>query len=633
MQIADAKAYQRECDESLASIQNAKEALETSSNVSHVATTLEPLNQLWREIDGLHSRAGLFQQVHPDAEVRIQAERCEQSLRKIITELELSRPIYERVQSLDVSNEDPVTQRWVKHMLRDFRRAGVDRDEATRTRVKTLNEELVKLSQDFATNIRSDVRSITLESAAALEGLPEDYIEAHAPAADGTITITTDYPDAIPFMTYAEDDAARKQLYIASRSRGYPGNQSVLKALITTRHELATLLGYPSWAAYVTEDKMTGSAEVAGAFIDDIHQRAKTRAERDYAELLATLQEFEPDATEVGDWQKGFVRNRLKAQKYAFDPKTVRPYFRYSAVKQGVLALVEELFEVTITPHDLSLWHDEVEAFDIADDEGSIGRFYLDMHPRADKYKHAAAFSIQSGIEGQQLPEAALVCNFPRGDELMEHAQVETFFHEFGHLIHHLFGGKHRWVAQSGFNTEWDFVEAPSQLLEEWAWTADVLRRFATNAQGEPIPVDLIEKMRAARNLGKGLDVRHQMFYAALSFNYYSKNPTELDLQAELERLQKRYSPFEYVDQTYFQYSFGHLDGYSAIYYTYMWSQVIAQDLFSRFETEGMMNPKTAADYRSAVLAPGGSVDAREMVKNFLGREYSYDAFEAWLAE
>jgi thimet oligopeptidase len=274
-------------------------------------------------------------------------------------------------------------------------------------------------------------------------------------------------------------------------------------------------------------------------------------------------------------------------------------------------------------------WSPEVEAYEILDGDRLIGRFFLDMHPRADKYKHAAAFPIQSGVKGQRVPEAALVCNFSNG--VLEHDQVETFFHEFGHLIHHLFGGDQRWVAVSGFNTEWDFVEAPSQLLEEWAWTYDSLRTFAKNDKGEVIPEALVNKMRAARDFGKGLWVAHQMFYASVSLNYYDTNPTGLDTTAKMKELQKKYSPFSYVDDTYFQLSFGHLDEYSAIYYTYMWSLVIAKDMFSEFEKKGVLDRSVAGRYRQFVLEPGGSRDAEDMVHDFLQRDYSFNSFAAWL--
>jgi thimet oligopeptidase len=214
----------------------------------------------------------------------------------------------------------------------------------------------------------------------------------------------------------------------------------------------------------------------------------------------------------------------------------------------------------------------------------------------------------------------------------MEHNDVETFFHEFGHLLHHVFGGHTRWAGLSGVSNEWDFVEAPSQMLEEWVWDPNVLSTFARHYENNtPIPAEMVKKMKAADEFGKGLWVRQQMFYAALSLNLHNRDPKSLDSTKLMAELQEKYTPFKYVDGTYMHESFGHLDGYSAIYYTYMWSLVIAKDLFSVFQKEGLMNPEPAKRYRTAVLEPGGSKPAAKLVEDFLGRPYSFKAYEEWL--
>ena len=543
----------------------------------------------------------------------------------------LSRPLYEAVAAVDVSGEDTITRRYVEHVLRDFRRAGVDKDPGTRDRIRELRDQLVTIGQEFGRNIREDVRAIQLDSTGELDGLPLDYIEAHPPGADGKITLTTDYPDMLPFMTYATDDARRLEFYTKFRKRGVPKNECVLLELIEKRHELAGLLGYRTWAEYITEDKMIRSARAAVEFIDRVTEVSAKRADRDYCELLGALRELDPDAVAVGDWQKLFLEQRLKRDKYQVDSQIVRAYFPYDRVQAGVLSITERIFGISYRRANVETWHESVEVYDVFDGELHLGRFYLDMHPREGKYKHAAAFPLQSGVRDRQVPEAALVCNFPEGNALMEHDQVETFFHELGHLLHHLLGGRHRWVETSGFNVEWDFVEAPSQMLEEWAWDIETLKTFARNDTGETIPDELVVKMRRARDFGKGTWVRHQMFYAAVSLRYYDRDPTGIDTTCVMRELQAQYSPFAYVDDTYFQYSFGHLDGYSAMYYTYMWSLVIAKDLFSVFQKQGMLNPEPARRYREHILEPGGSVDAADMVRGFLGREFSFDAFARWL--
>ncbi|GIX22621.1 MAG: hypothetical protein KatS3mg121_1404 [Gammaproteobacteria bacterium] len=483
------------------------------------------------------------------------------------------------------------------------------------------------------------MRHIELESADRLEGLPQDYIDRHPPGPDGRIRITTDYPDYFPFMQYAADDAARLALYKAFMNRGWPANREVLAQILAKRHALARLLGYPSYAHLVTEDKMIRSPERAQAFINKVNTLAMARAEQDYRILLERLRRIDPGATAVGDWQKMYLEEQVKRERYGLDAQVLRPYFAYARVRDGIFRLVEDLFAVEIRPwtpgpEDPPLWHPSVTAWEVVDGGRVLGRFYLDMHPREGKYKHAAHFTIQTGVAGRRLPMAALVCNFPdpeAGPAYLEHREVETFLHEFGHLLHGIFAGHQRWVAQSGIATEWDFVEAPSQLLEEWIWDAESLRRFAVDDAGRPIPDALVERMNAARRFGRGLFARHQMFYAALSLNYHNRDPAQIDLDGLMIRLRAQYSPFPHVPGTHFYASFGHLVGYSALYYTYMWSLAIAQDMLSVFRDNGMLDRATALRYRKTVLEPGGSRDAEALVQDFLGRPFDFAAFAAWL--
>lgn len=582
------------------------------------------LNKTW-------NKAGLYQNVHPDAQVRAAADRCEQEISRLFADMELSRPYYQHLAKLDLSGADAVTRHHVKRKLRELRRAGADRDRATQDRIRKLREEIVVLGQDFGRNIREDVRRIELDSASELAGLPEDYIRSHPPGANGKISITTDYPDLNPFMQYAHSDSRRMELYKQFLNRGYPQNDAVLKQLLKKRDELARTLGYENFAVYITEDKMIKNPENAQTFIDKINQIATPRAQQDYAVLLRRLRELDPQAKTVGDWQKGYLLELVKQEKYRLDSRELHQYFSYPKVRDGIFLLSERLFDIKIRPWKTGAWHESVESYEVLDQGVVIGRFYLDMHPREGKFKHAAHFDIQKGIKDVQIPVSALICNFPGGDSgpaYMEHGQVEVFLHEFGHLLHAIFAGQQPWLGVSGISTEWDFIEAPSQMLEEWIWDADTLKGFAVNAKGETIPDAIIERMNAARNLGRGLWSKHQMFFAALSLNYYRRNPDSLELSAVERELKKRYSPYEHVEDTHFYASFGHLDGYSAIYYTYMWSLVIAYDMFSEFEKHGLLNTEVADRYRRTVLNPGGSKDAVELVHDFLGRPYGFAAFE-----
>jgi len=600
------------------------------------AETLGAFDAAFAALGEAASRASLARNVHPDPALRDAAEACEQEVDALSTELSLDRGLYDALAALDVSGEDAATRHLVTKSLRDFRRAGVDRDEPTRGRVRALREELVRIGQEFGRNIKDDVRRISLDPA-DLEGLPDDWRRAHPPGPDGKVTVTTDNTDYVPFMTYARSERAREALWRLYRLRGHPGNLDVLSRMLTRRAELARVLGYPSWAAYVTEDKMIGSAEAAAGFVERIARASEARMRRDFAQLLARKRADAPGAERVEPWDSAFLQERVKAEQFGFDSQSVRPYLEYARVKDGVLDTTARLFGIAYRRVEgAASWHPDVEVHDVLEEGRLLGRIHLDMHPREGKYKHYAQFTLASGQEGVRLPEGVLVCNFPRpapgAPALMEHGDVKTFFHEFGHLLHHVLGGHTRWAGQSGVATEWDFVEAPSQMLEEWVWDPEVLARFARHVDtGEPIPAPLVRRMKAADEYGKGLMVRQQMFYAAASLELHQREPEGLDTTALVAALQERYTPFRHVEGTYFQESFGHLDGYSAIYYTYMWSLVIAKDLFGPFRAAGLMDPAVARRYRKAILEPGGSKPAAELVKDFLGRPHAFDAFAAWL--
>lgn len=628
--------YFASCEADHTQIREQMKAFSVESKRYEAKELLSAINDIDLLLDKQMNLASLYANVHPNEAVRVSAEECEQKFVELISEISLSRPLYNHLVAVEIDSLDPLDKRLVEHLLRDFKRAGVDKDEATRNRIKKLNEEINLIGQSFDKNIRDGARQLVLNSVDDLKGLPQDYIDAHKPNEEGKIILTTAYPDYVPFMQYAENDELRKQFYVIFRQQAYPENKAVLKTLIEKRHELARILGYENYSAFVTEDKMIGSPANAQTFIDKVSDVATPRAEQEYQQLLARLQQIDPTATRVADWQKIYVEHLVKKEQYQVNAQEVRQYFHYDRVKQGIFDLTQTMFGVIIRPWQAEVWHESVDAYEILDGEKVIGRFYLDMHPRAGKYKHAAEFSVINGINGVQLPVAALVCNFPGGDGssgLMEHADVETFLHEFGHLLHNIFAGTNqRWMYFSGIKTEWDFVEAPSQMLEEWVWDAETLATFAHNDKGEVIPPALVEKMIAARDFGRGMWTKHQLFYAALSLGLYNNDPASLDLNEAMKTIQSKYSPFGYVDDTYFYASFGHLNGYSSIYYTYMWSLVIAADMHSEFVKKGLRNPELAHHYRKTVLEPGGTKDAAELVKDFLGRPYSFDAFAQDLA-
>jgi len=633
-----AQVFAKECAGWLGKAQAVVPAILDVKDTRSIANTLEPFNQLMVFAYNAGNMAGLAREVHPDKAVRDAATTCERDVQKFVSELLLDRRVYDAVKVVDVKAADANTKRFHMILLRDYRRAGVALDDAKRKRIQEIDDAMTMLGQEHSTNIAGDTRYLEVKDAKRLAGLPADWVAAHKPDASGTIKISTDYPDYIPFITYATDDELRKQLYIKFRSRGDAKNEEVLQKLLVLRAEKAKLLGFKDWADYQSDDKMLRGGKAAAAFIERVTKLAKKRARRDYDELLAQLKKTEPKATAVGDWQKAWLEEQLKKSVYAVDSAEVRQYFPYDRVLAGLLEITALIYDVQYVPvTDAKVWHPSVKVFEVMRKGTKLGRIFLDMHARDNKFKHAAQFPMVSGVGGMQLPEGALVCNFPEpkpGDAaLMEHGDAVTMFHEFGHLMHHVLGGDQHWVTQSGVATEQDFVEAPSQMFEEWGWSYETLSRFAKHHEtGAVIPKELVDKLAKSRTFGVGTWAVQQMFYAAIALRFHQVDPAKLDQLATVKQLQGKYTPFAYVEGTKFHTSFGHLVGYSSMYYTYMWSLVIAKDLLTPFEKSGLLAADVTARYRDKILAAGGTKDAKDLVKDFLGRPYDFKAFEKYLS-
>ena len=584
--------------------------------------------QLWNDaaiaLANAFSVVSLMSSVHPDADVIELAEVMEVEARRFSSDLFLDRAVFDQLQSIRQDPLDDGARRMLVDALRSFRRSGVELDDATRDRLRNLNERETEFGQAFARNIR-DGRREALVPVSALDGLPPDFVEAHPADDEGRVRITTEYPDVHPFLTHSRDADARRAVATEYFNLAWPENDRVLGDLLRLRDEKARLLGYANWPDFDAEIKMIGSGAEIEKFVDRIAADAHDAGRRDLAVLEARGAEEGIARIDLTNWRYCF--EAVKREQYGVDAQQVRRYFDFARVHQGLLDVTSRLFGVSYVPVDVLTWHDEVTTYDVHLDGARIGRIHLDLHPRDRKYNHAAQFDLVPGVRERQLPEGVLVCNFNRG--LMEHHEVVTLFHEFGHLMHHVLAGRHEWVRFSGVATEWDFVEAPSQMLEEWAWDASVLQMFALDADGVAIPTELVDRMRAADEFGKGFLARTQMFYAALSYKLHLEVPD--DITKRLFELYPEYSLVVPLEGTHFHAGFGHLEGYTSAYYTYMWSLVIAKDLFSAFDPGDLFAPEVAHRYRDRVLTPGGSKDAADLVEDFLGRPYNTEAFSAWL--
>ena len=623
-----AAAINARCDWFVARSTAMRTALEHSKAKPSVATTLTGYDQLGELINDGSGEAGFYRQVSPTAASREAGEKCEVRMASEQTKLSLSRPIYEHLKAIPTST-DAATKLYLTRTLSAFERAGIALDAAGRAKAQALSDEASKLSTEFEANIPKGQKTITA-TVAELDGVPQDFIAAHKPGPDGKITLKTDSTDNVPVMSYAKSGALRERFYRAYTMRAYPENDAVLRDMINKRGELARLVGRPNYATLNFEDRMLNTPAKVQALLDEMAAAAKPAGERDYAKKLALLQQLQPGATRLQPWDSSYVSNLVQKQSYGYDRQEARKYFSYGPVRDGILKLTEDMFGVDIRPWTTPKWDPLVEAYQFYDRGKLIGRIYFDAHPRPGKYEHANAIPLRYGV-GQTIPVGALVFNVPNG--LMEHGDVVTFLHEYGHLLHHIFGGQNqRWAGQSSFSTEWDFVEAPSQMLENWVYDYDVLKGFGVDASGHTIPRDLVEKMNKARYFDLGMGDMRQLGLSNIALQYYLR-PAPADLGAAAHEYDAKYDLLPPAPGAQFQDSFPHLAGYGAAYYTYRWSVVIADDLYTEFQKHGLRDRATAERYRRLVLAPGGSKPAAELVSDFLGRPISLDAYKAKLAK
>ncbi len=603
-----------------------------------IDNTLANFDEAVRQINAAAYFSGLMEAVHPDAAFRDRATAMTRKVSAAQTALSLNREVYEALAAVPTAQTDPVTRYYLKRQLLEFRLAGVDKDDAVRARLKKLNDELTEEVSAFERNINDGQKIIEVRDATELHGLPQDYLDAHKPDKSGVIHITTDYPDYGPVMDFAASDSLRRRLSLAFNTRAFPQNRDVLSKMLRTRYEIASALGYASWADYNAADKMIGNGARIADFIRDLDQAVRPVADREFQMLLAQKRKAEPQAITISIAEKSYIQELVRRTQFDFDSQSVRPYFAYPAVKQGILDTAAKLFHVTFQREENTpAWDPSVETWLTLDSGKVIGRFYLDMHPRKGKFTHAEMSPVLDGIRGKQLPEAVLICNLPGpadGDPgLMDYNDVETFFHEFGHLMHWMLGGQQAWAGISGITMEGDFAEAPSQMLEELLHSPQVLAGFARNYKtGQPIPADLVLRMNRAAAFGRANYVSQQNGYTALSYDIYNVKPEEVNVDAIADRDVAKYTLFTALPGTHTFASFGHLAGYSSAYYTYMWDKVIALDFFEQFDSKDLFAGDTPLRYRREVLEPGGSVSANDLVKNFLGRPQSMKALQRWMA-
>lgn len=606
------------------------------------ATTMAPLNDVSDRIGQAFGSGAFMGYVSSDEAVRTAAREAEERMQQWAVELMFRDDLYAAVSeyaaTAEASGLEGERARLVEFTVRDLRRAGHELDPDVRAEVKRLTQRLVELGIQFETNIaeHDDFLVVTRQD---LAGLPDAYIEGLAPGeTEGTFKVTMAYPDVIPFMENAQRRDLREQLAFKFNNRASELNRPILEETVRLRARIAELFGHPSWAHYQLEEQMAQEPAAVTAFYEELIPPL-TAAGRDEIETMtAMLAEDTGEADAVlQPWDWRYYHTRLSRERHGVDPNQVAEYFPLEAVLDGMFEITGDVFGLDYAPADIEAWHPDVRSFAVHDrsDGRFIAHFFMDLFPREGKYSHAAAFPLVSGrrlADGSyQTPVSAIIANFTKPTasrpSLLQHSEVETLFHEFGHILHQVLT-RAELVRFSGSSTERDFVEAPSQIMEHWTWQPSVLARFARHHEtGEPLPASLVEAMVRARNLNIALTTLRQVQFGVLDMGLHGEGAAERDLD-EIHETATRVALLPVHEGTFFPASFGHmLGGYDAGYYGYLWSEVFGDDMFSRFEREGLTDPKVGAEYRSAILEAGGSLDGMDLLTNFLGRQPSNEAF------
>ena len=505
-----------------------------------------------------------------------------------------------------------------------------------RKELKKNIKRLNKLSNDFSNNINEYKDSITVTKD-ELSGLPENYVKGLKKDRKGRYVVTLDYPDFFPFIKNAESAPRRKELMDKSLQKGGKKNMKLLSEILELRRQNAKLLGYDTHADFKTEVKTAKTAKKALIFVRELMKKVHKGTELDISQLTDLKKRFlGVSNTKLEYYDILYYINQLQKEKFNVDSEKVREYFPLETVKKGTFEIYSKLLSVRFQKlNGFHLWHKDVELYAVKDDSGQIiSYFMLDLYPRANKYGHACVSPLVYGKKRQfkdeyTAPLACMLANFPkptkRHPSLLSHGEVETFFHEFGHVMHGVLTTA-KYMSQSGYSVAWDFVEAPSQMLESWVWDKKMLNILSEHYKTKKnLPKGVLDNMLKAKDHMVYYITMRQLVLAMFDLILHTKN---IKNSSKLYNdLVKEYVGVTFPKENIFPAGFGHLMGYDAGYYGYMWSKVFASDMFTKFQKNGLLDKKTGDRYKKWILEKGSSMDEMELLKKFLGRKPNNKAF------
>jgi thimet oligopeptidase len=575
--------------------------------------------------------------VHEDEAVRAEASACEEKYSQFYVEIFTNRKLYDVVKNTDVRTIKET--RLVTIFKRGFEENGMKLSEQDLAEFKVTKTELAKLEAEFSKNLNEDQSFITLTEA-ELEGTTADFQGRLKKNKDGLYTVTTKSTDYSQIMDNSPLPTVRQKMLFAYDNRAADKNTPLLSKAIELRKKLAKLTGYKTWADYRTENRMAKNAQAPLDLLNDLKLKLKPRLQKDLdLQLQAKRKMEDPTATELKAWDVRYFANQVKKTNYNLDEEVVREYFPKSIVIKGMFEVYQTLFQVQFEEvKDANVWYKDVQQFAVRDNKSQdiIAYFFTDLHPRPGKYGHAAAFSLLAGRDLSEgtysIPVASIVSNFnPATDSkpsLLSFSEVETLFHEFGHIMHQILTrGNYGYL--SGTSVAQDFVEAPSQMLENWVWNAEILNKISGHYSdtSRKLPKELVEKMIAAKDFNQGYNYSRQLVLGLADLELHT-NSQPLDIHETYKQVQTEILGFAPIEGSRWMASFGHMmGGYDAGYYGYLWSEVFAADMFTAFEKNGLLDISTGLSYRANILESGNMRDPLELLKDFLGREPNNKAF------
>lgn len=613
--------------------------------------TLEALDFAGQQLDRISSIFFNLNSAETNEEIQKIAQEVSPLLSEFSNDITLNQGLFERIKTVyeqrDSLELTPEQYTLLDKKYKSFSRNGANLNETDKKRLREIDAELSKLKLKFGENVLAETNKyeLLITDEEDLKGLPEGTVEAAAQLAESKEKkgwlITLEYPSYIPFMKYAESRELRKKLSIAFGSKGFHNDeldnqQNVLK-IVNLRFERANLLGYPTHADFVLEERMAETPAKVLEFLNELLTKAKPAAEREFTELETYAKELD-GIDRLEKWDSAFYSEKLKQKLFNLDDEKLKPYFKLENVINGVFLVAEKLFglkfkEVT----NMEKYHPEVKTYEVYDDANNfISLFYADFHPRPGKRDGAwmTSFKPQFTLNGKNSrPHISNVCNFTRSTStkpsLLTFNEVTTLFHEFGHGLHGMLANT-TYPSLSGTSVYWDFVELPSQVMENWCYEKEALELFAHHYEtGELIPMELVDKIKESANFQEGMATVRQLSFGFLDMAWHGKDPSNIkDVKAYETEAFKSTNLFPETPETCMSTSFSHIfqGGYSSGYYSYKWAEVLDADAFAYFKENGIFSREIANKFREHVLSKGGTENPMELYKRFRGEEPNIDA-------